>query len=45
MTDFEKWGERYKLKWCTKEQLKKLVTLKVLTKEDYKNITGEDYAI
>lgn len=45
MTNFEKWSERYKMNWCTKEQLQKLVSLKVLTPEDYKNITGEDYAI
>ena len=45
MTNFEKWNERYKINWCTKEQLQKLVSLKVLTPEDYKNITGEDYAI
>ena len=45
MTNFEKWNERYKMNWCTKEQLQKLVSFKVLTQEDYKNITGEDYAI
>lgn len=48
MTDFEKWNERYQKHWCTKEQLKKLVTLKVLIVneevDEYKKITGEDYA-
>ena len=43
MTDFEKWNERYKKHWCTKEQLQRLVQLGVLTEEEYKEITGEDY--
>ena len=43
MTDFEKWNERYKKHWCTKDQLRKLVELEVLTQEEYKLITGEDY--
>lgn len=42
MTDFEKWKERYEKKWCTKDNLKKLVELKVLTKEEYKSIVGGD---
>jgi len=41
--DFEKWNNRYKKHWCTKEQLQRLVQLDVLTDEDYKKITGEDY--
>ena len=43
MTDFEKWNDRYKKHWCTKEQLKRLVQLGVLTEEEYKEITGEEY--
>lgn len=43
MTDFDKWNERYKRHWCTKEQLKRLVKLNVLTATDYKNITGDKY--
>ncbi|WP_084145911.1 XkdX family protein [Anaerovorax odorimutans] len=43
MTDFEKWDDRYKKHWCTKEQLQRLVLLTVLTAEQYKGITGEDY--
>ena len=44
MTDFEKWNDRYKKHWCTKEQLQRLVQIGVLTEEEYKEITGEDYA-
>ena len=44
MTDLEKWSDRYKKHWCTKAQLKRLVGLTVLTEEQYKEITGEDYA-
>lgn len=43
MTDFEKWNARYKMHWCTKNQLKKLVQLRVLSEAEYKQITGEDY--
>ncbi len=43
MTDFEKWNGRYKKHWCTKEQLQMLVTLGVLTTEEYELITGEEY--
>ena len=43
MTDFEKWNDRYKKHWCTKEQLQRLVQLGVLTEEEYKEITGEEY--
>jgi len=43
MTDFEKWNDRYKKHWCTKEQLKRLVQLGVLTEEEYEEITGEEY--
>ena len=44
MTNLGKWQARYEKNWCTKIQLKKLVTLEVLTPADYKTITGEDYA-
>lgn len=49
MTAFEKWNERYKKRWCTKDQLKRLVTLGVLIVDEelgvdeYKKITGEDH--
>ena len=43
MTDFEKWNDRYKKHWCTKEQLQRLVQLGVLTEEEYEEITGEEY--
>lgn len=43
MTPFEKWKARYEKNWCTKTQLKRLVVLEVLTPDDYKTITGEDY--
>ena len=36
---FEKWKERYEKRWCTKEQLQRLVTLGVLTQEEYLLIT------
>ena len=45
MTAFEKWKDRYDKYWCTKEQLKRLVQLGVLTEEEYKEITGEEYDI
>lgn len=41
MTDFEKWAGRYKKHWCTKEQLQTLVSLEVLTAQEYEDITGE----
>lgn len=43
MTNFEKWNDRYKKNWCTKDQLKRLVQLGVLSEGEYKLITGEDY--
>lgn len=43
MSNFEKWNDRYQKNWCTKEQLKRLVALVVLTEEEYTEITGEDY--
>ena len=44
MTDFEKWNNRYKKHWCTKEQLKRLVKLGVLSGVEYEDITNEKYA-
>ena len=43
MTNFEKWNERYEKNWVTKAQLKMLVGLGVLTKEEYELITGDVY--
>ena len=40
---FEKYRDRYNRGGCTKEQLKKLVTLGAITAEEYKEITGEDF--
>lgn len=40
---FEKYKERYERNGCTKAQLKRLVALGVLTADEYKEITGEDY--
>lgn len=40
---FKKYKERYNRGGCTEEQLKKLVTLGVLTKDEYKEITGKRY--
>ena len=45
MTDFEKWNDRYKKHWCTKEQLRRLVQLEVLSEAEYEEITGEKYDI
>lgn len=44
MTEFEKWKDRYDKHWCTKDQLRTLVTLNVLTAEEYELITGEPYS-
>ena len=43
MTDFEKWKDRYDKNWCTKAQLRTLVSLEVLTPKEYEEITGEPY--
>ena len=43
MSDFEKWKDRYEKHWCTKDQLRRLVQLEVLTELEYKKITGEEY--
>lgn len=39
--DFEKYKERYNRHGCTKEQLKRLVSLGVITAAEYTEITGE----
>ncbi|MCI5713678.1 MAG: XkdX family protein [Lachnospiraceae bacterium] len=36
--------KRYERNGCTKEQLHEFVELNALTQEEYKEITGEDYA-
>lgn len=41
MTNFEKWSDRYKKNWCTKEQLQKLLTLEVLTQAEYNEIVTQ----
>lgn len=41
--DFEKWKKRYDRHGCTKEQLRRLVELEVLTADEYEEITGEKY--
>ena len=43
MSNFERWNDRYQKIWCTKEQLRKLVVLGLLSPEEFKLITGEDY--
>lgn len=40
---FEQLKGRYERKGCTKEQLKRYVGFGVITAEEYKEITGEDY--
>lgn len=40
----DKYQKRYKNNGCTKAQLKRLVELQALTAEEYKEITGEEYA-
>lgn len=39
--DYEKWKARYDKRWATKAQLRMLVTLEVLTPEEYETITGD----
>lgn len=39
--DFEKWKKRYGMNFATKEQLQRLIPLKVITAEEYEEITGE----
>ncbi len=40
---FEKYSERYGRGGCTKEQLRRLVVLGILTGKEYEEITGEPY--
>lgn len=40
MTEFDKWKERYDKKWCTREQLERLVSLNVLTQEEFDTIVN-----
>ena len=42
-SEFEKWDWRYKKRWCTKSQLKRLVVLEALTPAENEKITGEVY--
>lgn len=42
MTNFDKWNDRYRKNWCTKDQLQRLVVLSVLTDEEYEKITEEE---
>lgn len=42
MTDYEKWKDRYDRHWCTKEQLERLVKIRVLSGQDYKEIVGKE---
>ncbi|GIO27718.1 XkdX family protein [Ornithinibacillus bavariensis] len=44
MTEFEKWRDRYIKHWTTKIQLRTLVGLEVLTADEYKDMTGEEYS-
>ena len=37
------WQMAYKYKWATKDQVKQAVALKLITADEYKMITGEDY--
>lgn len=40
---FEKYRDRYNRGGCTKEQLKRLVSLGAITVKEYEEITAEDY--
>lgn len=40
---FEYWAKKYARGGVRKDQLKRLVELEVITAEEYKEITGEDY--
>ncbi len=43
MSNFERWQSRYDRGWVTKAQLQKLVSLEILTEQEYEDITGESY--
>lgn len=40
---FQKYYDRYQRGGCTKEQLRKLTDLGVITQDEFKEITGEDF--
>lgn len=40
---FETLRDRYEKNWCRKDQLQRYVALGVITAEEYKLITAEDY--
>ena len=43
MSNFEKWQDRYNRNWVTKDQLKRLVVLNIITEMEFETITGEVY--
>ena len=43
MSDFEKWKYRYKNGYATENHIYRLVNLGVLTKQQYKEIIGQEY--
>jgi uncharacterized XkdX family phage protein len=43
MTNFVKWNMYYSMGWATKEQLRTVVGLGQITKEEFEVITGESY--
>lgn len=40
---FKKWNDRFYRGGVRRDQLQRLVALEVLTKEEYKEITGDDF--
>ena len=43
MSDFEKWKYRYENGYATENHIYRLVNLGVLTKQQYKEIIGQEY--
>lgn len=43
-TQYEKYEKRYKRSGATKDQLRQLVGLGILTEDEFVEITGEPYA-
>jgi len=43
MNDFEKWKYRYENGYATENHIYRLVNLGVLTKQQYKEIIGQEY--
>lgn len=43
MSNFEKWKYRYEKGWAIEWHIKRLVSLGVLTEEEYTQIVGNDY--